>query len=424
VIAPPRIRTYEVRTFGCQMNVHDSERLSGSLEAAGYVKADPGTEADTVVINTCAVRENADNKLYGNLGYLASVKRRHDGMQIAVGGCLAQKDKNTILTKAPWVDVVFGTHNMGSLPSLLERARHNGEAQIEILDSLETFPSTLPTKRDSTYSGWVSISVGCNNTCTFCIVPALRGKEKDRRPGDVLAEIQALVDDGAIEVTLLGQNVNSYGVEFGDRFAFSKLLRAAGAIPGLERIRFTSPHPAAFTDDVIDAMAETPSVMPQLHMPLQSGSDRVLKAMRRSYRSAKFLGILDRVRQQIPNAAISTDIIVGFPGETEEDGSRRRSRSSTPFAPAHRRRPWPTRFRRRWCRSVTNDWRPSRTASPGRRTSVSSVARSRCSWPTEKGVKTPTPTGSADELKTRVWCTSRSPAILRFPARATSSRSS
>jgi tRNA-2-methylthio-N6-dimethylallyladenosine synthase len=313
-----RRRTYEVRTFGCQMNVHDSERLSGSLEAAGYVPAN-GAEADVVVINTCAVRENADNKLYGNLGHLASVKKRHDGMQIAVGGCLAQKDKNVILDKAPWVDVVFGTHNMGSLPSLLERARHNNEAQLEILESLDTFPSTLPTKRDSTYSGWVSISVGCNNTCTFCIVPALRGKEKDRRPGEILAEVQALVDDGAIEVTLLGQNVNSYGVEFGDRQAFGKLLRAAGTIDGLERIRFTSPHPAAFTDDVIDAMAETPSVMPQLHMPLQSGSDRILKAMRRSYRSEKFLGILDRVRARIPQAAISTDIIVGFPGETEED---------------------------------------------------------------------------------------------------------
>ncbi|QYF74311.1 tRNA (N6-isopentenyl adenosine(37)-C2)-methylthiotransferase MiaB [Cryobacterium sp. PAMC25264] len=313
-----RARTYEVRTFGCQMNVHDSERLSGSLEAAGYVSA-AGAEADIVVINTCAVRENADNKLYGNLGYLASVKRKHAGMQIAVGGCLAQKDKATILAKAPWVDVVFGTHNMGSLPSLLERARHNGEAQLEILESLETFPSTLPTKRDSSYSGWVSISVGCNNTCTFCIVPALRGKEKDRRPGEILAEIQALVDDGAIEVTLLGQNVNSYGVEFGDRLAFGKLLRAAGQIQGLERIRFTSPHPAAFTDDVIDAMADTPAVMPQLHMPLQSGSDRVLKAMRRSYRSTKFLGILERVRAQMPDAAISTDIIVGFPGETEED---------------------------------------------------------------------------------------------------------
>ncbi|MDQ0895713.1 tRNA (N6-isopentenyl adenosine(37)-C2)-methylthiotransferase MiaB [Agromyces ramosus] len=314
----PAPRTYEVRTFGCQMNVHDSERLSGSLEAAGYVPAD-GAEADIVVINTCAVRENADNKLYGNLGHLASVKRRHAGMQIAVGGCLAQKDKNVILEKAPWVDVVFGTHNMGSLPTLLERARHNDEAQLEILDALEVFPSTLPTKRDSTYSGWVSISVGCNNTCTFCIVPALRGKEKDRRPGEILSEMQALVDDGVVEVTLLGQNVNSYGVEFGDRQAFSKLLRAAGQIDGLERIRFTSPHPAAFTDDVIDAMAETPAVMPQLHMPLQSGSDRILKAMRRSYRSEKFLGILDRVRAKIPNAAISTDIIVGFPGETEAD---------------------------------------------------------------------------------------------------------
>ena len=311
-------RTYEVRTFGCQMNVHDSERLSGSLEAAGYVRAASG-HADVIVINTCAVRENADNKLYGNLGYLASVKQKHAGMQIAVGGCLAQKDKNVILEKAPWVDVVFGTHNMGSLPTLLERARHNGEAQLEILESLDVFPSTLPARRESSYSAWVSISVGCNNTCTFCIVPALRGKEKDRRPGDILSEIQAIVDDGAIEVTLLGQNVNSYGVEFGDRHAFGKLLRAAGEIRGLERIRFTSPHPAAFTDDVIDAMAETGSVMPQLHMPLQSGSDRILKSMRRSYRSDRFLGILDRVRARIPNAAISTDIIVGFPGETEED---------------------------------------------------------------------------------------------------------
>ncbi|BDZ57522.1 hypothetical protein GCM10025872_11790 [Barrientosiimonas endolithica] len=202
---------------------------------------------------------------------------------------------------------------------LLERARHNAEAQVEILESLETFPSTLPTRRDSAYSGWVSISVGCNNTCTFCIVPSLRGKEKDRRPGEILAEIEALVQQGVVEITLLGQNVNSYGVEFGDRLAFGKLLRACGDIEGLERVRFTSPHPAAFTDDVIDAMAETPNVMPSLHMPLQSGSDRVLKEMRRSYRSAKFLGILDRVRERIPHAAITTDLIVGFPGETEED---------------------------------------------------------------------------------------------------------
>lgn len=312
-------RTYEVRTFGCQMNVHDSERMSGSLEAAGYRAASAEALADVIVINTCAVRENADNKLYGTLGHLASIKRENPGLQIAVGGCLAQKDKATILERAPYVDVVFGTHNMGSLPALLERSRHNGAAEIEIIEALETFPSTLPTKRESSYAGWVSISVGCNNTCTFCIVPSLRGKEKDRRPGDVLAEIEALVADGAIEVTLLGQNVNTYGVEFGDTLAFGKLLRAAGAIEGLERIRFTSPHPAAFTDDVIDAMAETPTVMPALHMPLQSGSDRVLKAMRRSYRSEKYLGILDRVRAKIPHAAITTDIIVGFPGETDED---------------------------------------------------------------------------------------------------------
>ncbi len=310
--------TYEVRTYGCQMNVHDSERISGLLESAGYTKAE-GVDPDLVVFNTCAVRENADNKLYGNLGTMLPKKESNPNLQIAVGGCLAQKDQDVIIKKAPWVDVVFGTHNMGSLPTLLERARHNNEAQVELLESLEVFPSTLPTKRESAYSGWVSISVGCNNTCTFCIVPSLRGKEKDRRPGDVLAEVNALVQDGAIEVTLLGQNVNTYGVEFGDKGAFAKLLRACGQIEGLERVRFTSPHPAAFTEDVIEAMAETPNVMPQLHMPLQSGSDRILKQMRRSYRSDKYLGILDRVRELIPDASITTDIIVGFPGETEED---------------------------------------------------------------------------------------------------------
>jgi len=310
--------TYEVRTYGCQMNVHDSERISGLLESAGYVKA-ADVDPDLVVFNTCAVRENADNKLYGNLGMMLPKKESNPNLQIAVGGCLAQKDQDVIIKKAPWVDVVFGTHNIGSLPTLLERARHNNEAQVELLESLEVFPSTLPTKRESAYSGWVSISVGCNNTCTFCIVPALRGKEKDRRPGDILAEVNALVQDGAIEVTLLGQNVNTYGVEFGDKGAFAKLLRACGQIEGLERVRFTSPHPAAFTDDVIVAMAETHNVMPQLHMPLQSGSDRILKQMRRSYRSEKYLGILDRVRDMIPDASITTDIIVGFPGETEED---------------------------------------------------------------------------------------------------------
>jgi tRNA-2-methylthio-N6-dimethylallyladenosine synthase len=301
------------------MNVHDSERLSGLLEEAGYVRADDRETADVVVFNTCAVRENADNRLYGNLGHLAPVKAKHTGMQIAVGGCLAQKDRHEIVRRAPWVDVVFGTHNIGSLPALLERARIADAAQVEILESLERFPSTLPTRRESAYAAWVAVSVGCNNTCTFCIVPALRGTKQDRRPGDVLAEIEALVADGVVEVTLLGQNVNSYGVGFGDRFAFGKLLRACGEIEGLERVRFTSPHPRDFTDDVIAAMAETPNVMPQLHMPLQSGSDAVLKAMRRSYRRDRYLGILDRVRAAIPDASITTDIIVGFPGETDDD---------------------------------------------------------------------------------------------------------
>ncbi len=337
-------RTYQVRTYGCQMNVHDSERLTGMLEHAGYTAAPAGEQADVVVLNTCAVRENADNKLYGNLGHLASVKAKRPGMQIAVGGCLAQKDRETITDRAPWVDVVFGTHNIGSLPVLLERARVAEEAQVEILESLEVFPSTLPTKRESAYAAWVSISVGCNNTCTFCIVPALRGQEKDRRPGEVLAEIEALVAEGVTEVTLLGQNVNAYGVEFGDRQAFSKLLRACGEVEGLERVRFTSPHPAEFTDDVIEAMAQTPAVMPSLHMPLQSGSDKVLKDMRRSYRSTKFLGIIERVRAAMPDAAITTDIIVGFPGETEEDFEAtldvvRRSRFSGAFTFQYSKRP-------------------------------------------------------------------------------------
>lgn len=307
------------------MNVHDSERLSGLLEENGYVAAAEGENPDLVVFNTCAVRENADNRLYGTLGQLKPVKDANPGMQIAVGGCLAQKDKDVVVQKAPWVDVVFGTHNLGSLPTLLERSAHNHRAEVEIKDALEEFPSVLPAKRESTYAGWVSISVGCNNTCTFCIVPSLRGKERDRRPGEILAEVKALVEQGVTDVTLLGQNVNAYGVNFADpdmerdRSAFSKLLRACGEIEGLERLRFTSPHPAEFTDDVIDAMAETPNVVHQLHMPLQSGSDRVLKAMRRSYRTKKFLGILDKVREKMPDAAITTDIIVGFPGETEED---------------------------------------------------------------------------------------------------------
>ena len=302
-------RTYAVRTLGCQMNEHDSERMAGLLEQAGLVPVDTVPEAaaratdagdmgaDVIVINTCSVRENAATRLFGNLGQLAAVKRERPGMQIAVGGCLAQQMRDGIVSKAPWVDAVFGTHNIDVLPALLRRAEHNRKAAVEIEESLKVFPSTLPTHRESAFAAWVSISVGCNNTCTFCIVPHLRGKERDRRPGDILAEVEAVASQGAIEVTLLGQNVNSYGVGFGERGAFADLLRAVGRVEGIERVRFTSPHPAAFTDDVIAAMAETPTVMPSLHMPLQSGSDAVLRQMRRSYRRERFMGILDVVEQ-------------------------------------------------------------------------------------------------------------------------------
>jgi tRNA-2-methylthio-N6-dimethylallyladenosine synthase len=301
------------------MNVHDTERITGLLLDAGWVQALENSDPDLVVFNTCAVRENADNKLYGNLSFLAPRKKVDPHFQIAVGGCMAQKDQDSIIKRAPYVDVVFGTHNIGSLPALLERARIEEESQVEIKESLEHFPSTLPARRHSAFSAWVSVSVGCNNTCTFCIVPSLRGIEKDRPADDILREVRALVDQGVIEITLLGQNVNAYGVDFGDRGAFAQLLRDCGKVDGLERIRFMSPHPRDFTDDVIAAMAETPNVMPHLHMPLQSGSDRILQAMRRSYRRDRYLGIIEKVRSAMPHSSITTDIIVGFPGETDED---------------------------------------------------------------------------------------------------------
>jgi tRNA-2-methylthio-N6-dimethylallyladenosine synthase len=312
-------RTYVIQTLGCQMNVHDSERIAGSLDAAGYVPARPGEDPDLIVFNTCAVRENADNKLYGHLSFLAPTKKANPNLQIAIGGCLAQKDKGSIIKKAPYVDVVFGTHNVGSLPALLERARVEQRSQVEIKEALEHFPSTLPARRHSAFSAWVSISVGCNNTCTFCIVPQLRGREKDRPSDEILNEVRALVEEGVTEITLLGQNVNAYGVDFGDRAAFAKLLRECGKVEGLERVRFMSPHPRDFTDDVIEAMAETHNVMPHLHMPLQSGSDRILQAMRRSYRVDRYRSIIEKVRKAMPHSTITTDVIVGFPGENEAD---------------------------------------------------------------------------------------------------------
>ena len=332
------------------------------------------------MFNTCAVRENADNKLYGNLGHLAPVKAKRPGMQIAVGGCLAQKDRATITEKAPWVDVVFGTHNIGSLPALLDRARANDEAQVEILESLDVFPSTLPTRRESAYAAWVSVSVGCNNTCTFCIVPALRGKEKDRRPGEILAEIEALVAEGVSEITLLGQNVNAYGVEFGDRQAFSKLLRSCGGIDGLERVRFTSPHPAEFTDDVIEAMAETPNVMPSLHMPLQSGSDHVLKvdapqlppgALPRDHRAGpgRDAGGRDHDRHHRRLPGRDRGRLPGDAGRGARGEVRGRVHVPVLQAPRHPGRgPAGPDRRPRWSRTATSGWSRSPTTSRGPRT--------------------------------------------------------
>lgn len=316
-------RTYAVRTFGCQMNEHDSERAAGILEAVGYRRAADPMDADLVLLNTCAVRENADERLYGTLGHLKGLKdaRRQEGrdLTIVVGGCLAQKDGDTVAERAPWVDVVYGTHNLGHLPDLLARADADHLPVVELLETLEVFPSALPAQRGVRHHAWVSISVGCDNTCAFCIVPALRGPERSRPVSDVLAEVRALVADDVVEVTLLGQNVNSYGRDLEGRALFAELLRALGEVEGLLRVRFTSPHPRDFTPDVLDAMAETPNVMPHLHLPLQSGSDRILRAMRRSYRRDRYLDLVERTRALIPDASLTTDIIVGFPGETEDD---------------------------------------------------------------------------------------------------------
>lgn len=305
------------------MNVHDSERIMGILEKNGYVPFLNNKEntkiPDLVIFNTCAIRKNAENKLYGHLNMLNNLKKKKPEMKIAVGGCLGQKDKAKIVQKAPYVDIVFGTNNLHSLPVLLKRSYWNAKAQVEILESLKIFPSSLPTKRQYKYSALVSISVGCNNTCSFCIVPYLKGKEKDRLPSEILQEIKVLVDSGVKEITLLGQNVNTYGISFGKRNAFCNLLKECGKIKNLKRLRFMSPHPSSFDKNIINVMQNIKNIMPHLHMPLQSGSDRILKAMRRSYRISKFLTIIEYVKRTIHNVSISSDIIIGFPGETEED---------------------------------------------------------------------------------------------------------
>ncbi|HVL99873.1 MAG TPA: tRNA (N6-isopentenyl adenosine(37)-C2)-methylthiotransferase MiaB [Egibacteraceae bacterium] len=327
--APVSPRSYFIRTFGCQMNEHDSERVAGVLETMGYRRAASAEDAGLVLFNTCAIRENADNKLYGQLTSLKPLKEAQPTKTVVVGGCLAQKDQARVAERAPWVDVVYGTHNIARLPALLAEADSSSLPVVEILEHTETFPSALPARREVAHHAWVSISIGCNNTCTFCIVPSLRGPEKSRRLGDIVGEVRALVDDGVREVTLLGQNVNSYGRDLaragragpgrGNRTLFAELLHALGDVEGLHRVRFTSPHPKDFTSDVFAAMRDVSNVCEHLHLPLQSGSDRVLKRMQRAYSARRFLDLVAEARGTVPGVAISTDIIVGFPGETEQD---------------------------------------------------------------------------------------------------------
>jgi tRNA-2-methylthio-N6-dimethylallyladenosine synthase len=318
----PGARRYAIRTFGCQMNVHDSERIAGLLEADGLEHTDDVTEADVVVLNTCCIRENADNKLYGNLGQLKALKATKPDLQIAVAGCLSQKDRGLIQQKAPHVDVVLGTHNVGNAIDLLHRATVEGPL-MEILEESDAFPSALPVRRDLAWSAWVTIQIGCDNSCAFCIVPSVRGVEISRPFDDVVAEVEALADAGTVEVTLLGQNVNSYGRDLTKRRPlFAELLRAVGAVDGIRRVRYTSPHPKDLRPETISAMAEVDTVCEHLHLPLQAGSDRVLAAMHRGYRAERYLEKLAAARAAVPDLAVTTDLIVGFPGETDDDFER------------------------------------------------------------------------------------------------------
>ncbi len=317
-------RRFYVRTYGCQMNEHDSERIGGLLAAEGMEATDDIETADVVVLNTCCIRENADNKLYGHLGDLKALKQRRPGLQIAVGGCLAQKDRELVRERAGHVDVVFGTHNLAHAPALLARAALDGPI-VEILEEHEAYPSALPAQREVDHAAWITIQIGCDNSCAFCIVPSVRGKEVSRRMGDIVHEVEALAADGVVEITLLGQNVNSYGRDLGAgqyRPQFADLLRTLDAVAGIERIRFTSPHPKDLRPETIAAMAECTSVCEHLHLPLQAGSDRTLARMHRGYTAERYLERLVAARAAIDDLAVTTDIIVGFPGETDDDFAR------------------------------------------------------------------------------------------------------
>ena len=313
------MRRYHVTTFGCQMNAHDSERIKGMLESLGLGETLEPEDADVLVFNTCTIREKPDTKLAAYLGEAAARKRRHPDIVVAVGGCYAEAQRERIFDRYPFVDVAFGP---GSIPHLGEWIQAGGYAVPRgRFGSHETFAATLPMHRERRFSAWVQVSMGCNSKCSYCIVPAVRGREQSRRPGEIVAEVEALARDGVKEITLLGQNVNSWGRDLAPtlRTEFGELLRACNRVEGIERIRFTSPHPKDFREPVIAALAECAAVCEHIHLPLQSGSSRILKAMRRTYTRERYLALVDRLRDAIPDLALGTDIIVGFPGESEAD---------------------------------------------------------------------------------------------------------
>lgn len=314
--------TFHVVTFGCQMNKHDSERIVGMLSALGSSQVQTVEESDIVIFVTCCVREAADIRLMGQVASLKNIPLRDNApvskRVVVIGGCIGQRDREELTHKLPHVDVVFGTFNLGSLPKLIHETLTSGGHHVEVLDEASTFPTDLPSQRESQWSAWLPISIGCNNFCTYCIVPYVRGREKSRTLEDIVTDAKSLCADGVKEITLLGQNVNSYGRDLYGEPTFAKLLYAV-ADTGIERIRFATSHPKDLNDEVIKAFSELDNLMPALHLPVQSGSNRILKAMNRRYTREHYLSIIDKLRSVRPDIALSTDVIVGFPGETEED---------------------------------------------------------------------------------------------------------
>jgi len=320
---PSRVgKKYYVKTFGCQMNEHDSEKIAGMFELDGMTKANSEDNADVLFINTCTIRENADDKLYGTLGQLKQWKNKQSDRKLLVGGCAAQKDKTLVRDRAPWVDVVIGTHNLTNIINLLNQSEDWGPL-TEVVDEIEEMPTDAPSIRESEHSAWLTIQIGCNNSCTFCIVPSVRGPEISRRPSDIINEAKQLVESGIKEITLLGQNVNSYGrdlkIDNKSTPYFAKLLTQLNEIDGLSRIRFTSPHPKDFKEETIYAVKELDKVCNQIHIPLQSGSSKLLSKMHRGYNKERFIQKVDMIKSIVPDVSLTTDIIVGFPGETDED---------------------------------------------------------------------------------------------------------